>query len=79
MLEYDRANDADWMAFLATLVKTNFRVTSAAALAGCHINTAKYRLSRMESLLGRDFQSASDRFAIQLALEIRDMAEMLEP
>lgn len=78
LLEYDRDNDADWMAFLRTLVGTNFRVTNAAALAGCHINTAKYRLSRIEELLQRDLQSASDRFAIQLALEIRSLNEMLE-
>lgn len=78
LLAYDEENDADWMAFLRTLVGTNFRVTNAAALAGCHINTAKYRLSRIEELLQRDFQSASDRFAIQLALEIRSLGEMLE-
>lgn len=77
LIDYDAENNADWMAFLTTLVQTNFRVTSAAALAGCHINTAKYRLSRIEALLQRDFQSASDRFAIQLALEIRSLGEML--
>jgi len=78
LLEYDRENEADWTSFLVILVKTNFRVTSAAALAGCHINTAKYRLSRIEALLERDFQSASDRFAIQLALEIRSVADIVE-
>lgn len=78
LLEYDRENEADWTSFLAVLVEANFRVTTAAALAGCHINTAKYRLNRMEDLLGRDFGVASDRFAIQLALDIRAVADIVE-
>ena len=77
LFAYDTAHDVGWTAFLETLVQTNFRVTNAAALAGCHINTAKYRVARIEELLGRDFQSSADRFAIQLALEIRTLGSML--
>ncbi|HMJ03937.1 MAG TPA: GAF domain-containing protein [Conexibacter sp.] len=75
---YDTEHDSGWTEFLETLVQTNFRVTNAAALAGCHINTAKYRVARIEELLGRDFQSAADRFAIQLALEIRTLGAILD-
>lgn len=72
LLRYDEANEASWLEFLADLAAANFGASAAAARTGLHLNTVKYRLGRIQSLLGRDFAAAGDRFEVQLALRILD-------
>lgn len=70
LLRYDEENEASWLEFLAELAAANFGASAAAARAGLHLNTVKYRIGRIQELLGRDFADASDRFDVQLALRI---------
>jgi purine catabolism regulator len=58
------------MPFLEELARANFSVKMAARRLGLHVNTAKYRAARIQSLLGVDFADPDVRFSVQLALKI---------
>jgi DNA-binding PucR family transcriptional regulator len=70
LLAYERQHRAGWMPFLEELARANFSVKTAARRLELHVNTAKYRAARIQSLLGVDFADPDVRFSVQLALKI---------
>lgn len=54
LLEYDRRNKTDMMQTLETYFDTNQRLQEAAHALHIHPNTLKYRLRRIEQILGQD-------------------------
>lgn len=67
----------DWMPFLETLVASNFSVTNAARRAAIPLNTARYRAARIEEELGIDFDDATARLDLMVALELRRLLRRL--
>lgn len=55
---------------LVTWARCGFRQKEAACELNVHLNTLRYRLERVESLLGRDLSDPQTRFEIRLATEI---------
>ncbi len=63
----------DWVPFLEALVASNFSVKQAARRAGVHLNTARYRATRIEEKLGIDFDDAEARLNLMVALRLREV------
>jgi purine catabolism regulator len=63
----------DWVPFLEALVASNFSVKQAARRAGVHLNTARYRATRIEEKLGIDFDDAEARLNVMVALRLRQV------
>jgi purine catabolism regulator len=67
----------DWVPFLEALVASNFSVKQAARRAGVHLNTARYRATRIEEKLGIDFDDAEARLNLMMALRLRQVGAEL--
>ena len=77
VLQYDDSHEASWVPFLNDLVASNFSVKLTASKSGRHVNTVKYRVRRLEQLLGRNFNDSKARFEVQLALEVLNLRAVL--
>jgi sugar diacid utilization regulator len=76
LVEYDAtAKGGSLTATLTSYLEACGNVEAAARKASCHPNTFRMRLSRIESLLGRDLQDAATRLDLQLALATIKLAE----
>jgi PucR family transcriptional regulator, purine catabolism regulatory protein len=69
----DSGGSRDWVPFLEALVASNFSVKQAARRAGVHLNTARYRATRIEEKLGIDFDDAEARLNLMVALRLRQV------
>ena len=70
-MEYDRAHDADLVHTLDTFLACSGSWTRCAAQLHVHVNTLRYRISRIEQLTGRDLTRFPDRVDFYLALRLR--------
>ncbi|MDP9246762.1 MAG: GAF domain-containing protein [Candidatus Dormibacteraeota bacterium] len=73
----DSGGSRDWIPFLEALVASNFSVKQAARRAGVHLNTARYRATRIEEKLGIDFDDAEARLNLMVALRLRQVGAEL--
>jgi len=74
LLEHDRTSNGQLILVLRTLL--NARNTSAAAASlYVHISTLKYRLGKIESLLGVDLHDPEVQFNLSLALRLHDIQQ----
>jgi len=73
----DSGGSRDWVPFLEALVASNFSVKQAARRAGVHLNTARYRATRIEEKLGIDFDDAEARLNLMVALRLRQVGTEL--
>ena len=73
----DSGGSRDWVPFLEALVASNFSVKQAARRAGIHLNTARYRATRIEEKLGIDFDDAEARLNLMVALRLRQVGTEL--
>jgi len=72
--EFDGKSGRDTlMETLRALVSCNFNAARTSRHLGIHINTVKYRLRRLQDLLGGDPSSGDRRLEVELALKILDL------
>ncbi len=72
---YDRAKGSNYLDTLRTFLALDCHLAATAAELGIHINTLRYRLSRIERLTGRGLNSMADRVDFYLALSLQESAE----
>ena len=60
---------------LQLLIDTNFNVAEAARLQFFHYNTMRYRVAKLERLLGPVSSDPHLRLDVAVALQVRRMAE----
>ena len=70
VVDYDEAHNMDLLQTLACLDAENWNLQAAAKRLSFHINTVKYRYSKLRDLLGMNLKSSSVRFKIALALRL---------
>jgi hypothetical protein len=66
--DYDRRNDAGLMPTLQAYLDCGGSWSKAAERLHLHLNTVRYRISRVEELTGRDLSSIGDRMDFYFAL-----------
>lgn len=71
LLEYDARHQSDLAQTLAMFLDCSGSWTRCAARMHVHVNTLRYRISRIEQLTGRDLSSFADRVDLYLALKLR--------
>ncbi|MBX6356756.1 MAG: PucR family transcriptional regulator ligand-binding domain-containing protein [Micromonosporaceae bacterium] len=70
LVDYDRAHGADLVRTLDTFLACSGSWTRCAAELHLHVNTLRYRISRIEQLTGRDLSRFADRVDFFLALRL---------
>jgi DNA-binding PucR family transcriptional regulator len=55
---------------LAVFLRSDRRLKPAAAMLHVHVNTLRYRLSRIEELLGVDLEDVEARFQLEFAVKL---------
>ncbi|GAC84527.1 hypothetical protein GP2_023_00510 [Gordonia paraffinivorans NBRC 108238] len=71
---YDREKDTNYVSTLQTFFALDCSSGATANELGIHINTLRYRLSRIEKLTGRGLQTMADRTDYYLALCLGEAA-----
>jgi hypothetical protein len=70
LVAYDQAHDADLVRTLAQFLECGGSWSRCAELLHVHVNTLRYRISRVETLTGRDLGRFEDRVDFFLALRL---------
>jgi sugar diacid utilization regulator len=76
LLEYDRGRDSELVETLRQLFRQR-SLANAAAELHIHISTLKYRVARIEEILGISVQTWDNVFHLELALRIHAVADQL--
>lgn len=71
LLEYDARHQSDLVRTLTVFLECAGSWNRSAAQLHLHVNTLRYRVSRIEQLTGRDLTSFPDRVDLYLALKLR--------
>jgi DNA-binding PucR family transcriptional regulator len=66
--EYDDQRGAELMATLRSFLACDGSWSACASMMFVHVNTVRYRISRIEALTGRDLSALADRVDFFLAL-----------
>lgn len=69
---YDAEHGTDLCHTLDVFLSAGGQWSKAAAQLGIHVNTLRYRLSRVEDCTGREIASTADRADFYIALRVRD-------
>jgi DNA-binding PucR family transcriptional regulator len=69
VLDYDAAHGSDLIGTLRVFLDCSGSWTTAAAKLHVHVNTLRYRIGRMEELLGADLSDFAQRVDLYLALQ----------
>ncbi len=70
LLAYDRRHHTELVRTLETYLEHNSAVQATARALTIHVNTASYRLQRIEAISGLDLSQAEDRLQARVALKI---------
>jgi sugar diacid utilization regulator len=73
---HERQHGGDLIATLSAWLAAGCSTAAAAQALVVHRNTVTYRLGRVEQLTGRRLTDSSTRLELQMALMIRDIAEV---
>lgn len=76
LLEYDRGRDSELVETLRQVFRQR-SLANAAAELHIHISTLKYRVARIEEILGISVQTWDNVFHLELALRIHAVADQL--
>jgi DNA-binding PucR family transcriptional regulator len=68
LLEYDARHHAGLLSTLESFLACDGSWSACAARMYVHVNTVRYRISRIEALTGRDLSALADRVDFFLAL-----------
>jgi DNA-binding PucR family transcriptional regulator len=66
--EYDDRHNAELLGTLRSFLDCDGSWSACASLMYVHVNTVRYRISRIEALTGRDLSALADRVDFFLAL-----------
>jgi DNA-binding PucR family transcriptional regulator len=69
--ERNASKVADYMATIEAFLENNLNLENTAAQLHIHVNTLRYRLNKIQSLLHVDLKDAAQRFQLELALRLR--------
>ncbi|MDO7484841.1 helix-turn-helix domain-containing protein [Peribacillus frigoritolerans] len=69
IIAYDRENEGELLKTLETYLFSRGRIEDAARALFVHRNTVKFRLSRIEDLLGVDLKSRDIAFKLQFSIK----------
>lgn len=78
LIDHDARKRSEMLPTLKSYLANNGHLQKTAAECSIHINTLKYRIQRMEELLGLDLMDGENRFNLHLALSIHNMHQILE-
>lgn len=78
LLAYDEQKDSDLTLTLRAYLASSGHLQRTASDCHIHINTLKYRVQRIEEILGLDLSNGETRFNLQLALAIQGLQALLE-
>jgi DNA-binding PucR family transcriptional regulator len=73
---HEQQHGGDLIATLSAWLAAGCSTSAAAQALVVHRNTVTYRLGRVEQLTGRRLADSSTRLELQMALMIRDIAEV---
>ena len=68
LTDYDDRHNAELLATLRSFLACDGSWSACASLMYVHVNTVRYRISRVEALTGRDLSALADRVDFFLAL-----------
>lgn len=71
LLEYDRENESEMVHTLEVFLEEDCNIASTTEKLFVHRNTVKYRIKRIEEILGRDLKDVTVQFNLRLAYKIR--------
>jgi sugar diacid utilization regulator len=78
LVEYDSAHRSELVETLRQLFRQR-SLSDAAAALHIHISTLKYRVGRIEEILGMSVESWDNVFHLELALRVLAVADQLQP
>jgi sugar diacid utilization regulator len=70
LIAYDQKNNSNWLETLGVYLKTGCSIQQAANLLPIHSNTMRYRIERIEEILGVDLQDFELRSNLAIAYKI---------
>ena len=73
LLEVEATSSFPLVGTLRLMLDNSFRWADVSRLLFVHVNTLRYRMERIEELLGIDFSDASARADVHVALKLRDL------
>lgn len=71
LLEYDRENDSDMVHTLEVFLEEDCNIAMTTERLFVHRNTVKYRIKRIEEIMGLDLKDVTVQFNLRLAYKIR--------
>lgn len=74
----DNKDDAELLRTLEAYFNTECNAKETAAVLFIHENTMRYRLRKIENLLGRDLRRHNDVFELELAIRIKEYLEYMQ-
>jgi DNA-binding PucR family transcriptional regulator len=72
----DRDGGSDYVKTLATYLSADRHLERAAAQLHVHVNTLRYRLGKIQELLGVDLHDVDARFLLELALRVHAVLDV---
>lgn len=76
ILEYDRDNGTDLFETMINLLESSFSIQEVASKMYLHKNTVKYRINKIESLLGHPLHDAETICDIETAIKIGRLLDL---
>ncbi len=74
LIEYDRAHRTNLVETLETHIKTNCCLKETASRLFVHVNTLKYRLRRIQDILGIDLRDPEELLNLSVAMKMKDIS-----
>jgi sugar diacid utilization regulator/putative methionine-R-sulfoxide reductase with GAF domain len=79
LVRSDAETGAQHVRTLAAFLRSDRRLKPAAAALHVHVNTLRYRLARIERLLGVDLEDVEARFQLELAVRVLEARGRVAP
>lgn len=77
LLVYDNENSSEYYKFLKEFINSNWSLTRTAENNYIHYNTAKYRLKKVEDIMGMQIEDTNARFRLELALRLYELKNLV--
>jgi sugar diacid utilization regulator len=79
LVRSDARTGAQYLRTLAAFLQSDRRLKPAAAALHVHVNTLRYRLARIEQLLGVDLEDVEARFQLEFAVKLLEVRARVRP